>query len=121
MSTKGDARITKFGAKLRKTRIDELPQFWAVLLGDMSLIGPRPEREVFVNQLSEYLPFYNTRHLIRPGITGWAQVKYPYGENLEDSYNKLEFDLYYIKNRSITIDIRIIIKTINTIIFSKGQ
>jgi lipopolysaccharide/colanic/teichoic acid biosynthesis glycosyltransferase len=87
----------------------------------MSLIGPRPERKVFVDQLSETISFYNARHLIKPGITGWAQVKYPYGENLEDSYNKLEFDLYYIKNRSVTIDIRIIIKTFNAIIFSKGQ
>ena len=121
MATKGDARITGFGKVMRKTRIDELPQFWAVLIGDMSLIGPRPERKVFVDQLAEDLPFYNARHLIRPGITGWAQVKYPYGENLEDSYNKLEYDLYYIKNRSVTIDIRIIIKTVNAVIFSKGQ
>ena len=121
MATKGDARITGFGKIMRKTRIDELPQFWAVLIGDMSLIGPRPERKIFVDRLSETIPFYNARHLVKPGITGWAQVKYPYGENLEDSYNKLEFDLYYIKNRSVTIDIRIIIKTINTIIFSKGQ
>jgi len=121
MASKGDARITRFGKIMRKTRIDELPQFWAVLIGSMSLIGPRPERKVFVDKLSETIPFYNARHLVKPGITGWAQVKYPYGENLEDSYNKLEFDLYYIKNRSVTIDIRIIIKTINTIIFSKGQ
>lgn len=121
MSTKGDSRITTFGKFLRKTRIDELPQFWAVLKGDMSLIGPRPERKIFVDQLSKEIPFYNTRHLINPGITGWAQVKYPYGENLKDSYNKLEYDLYYIKNRSIVLDIRIILKTINTIIFSKGQ
>ena len=121
MARKGDIRITKFGAILRKTRIDELPQFWAVLKGNMSLIGPRPERKVFVDQLSKDIPFYNARHLIRPGITGWAQVKYPYGENLEDSYNKLEYDLYYIKNRSVTIDIRIILKTINAVIFSKGQ
>ncbi|MCK5907160.1 MAG: sugar transferase [Flavobacteriales bacterium] len=121
MATKGDARITKFGGFMRKTRIDELPQFWAVLSGYMSLIGPRPERKVFVDQLSEKIPFYNARHLVKPGITGWAQVKYPYGENLEDSYNKLEYDLYYIKNRSVTIDIRIVLKTISTIIFSKGQ
>jgi lipopolysaccharide/colanic/teichoic acid biosynthesis glycosyltransferase len=121
MSTKGDARITAFGRTLRKTRIDELPQFLAVLKGDMSLIGPRPERKVFVDQLSEKIPFYNARHLIKPGITGWAQVKYPYGETLEDSYNKLEYDLYYIKNRSVTLDIRIVLKTINSVIFLKGQ
>jgi len=121
MSAKGDARITRFGNILRKARIDELPQFFNVLKGDMSLIGPRPERKIFVDQLSEKIPFYNARHLIKPGITGWAQVKYPYGETLEDSYNKLEYDLYYIKNRSVTLDIRIILKTINSVIFSKGQ
>lgn len=121
MATKGDARVTAFGKILRKSRIDELPQFWAVLVGDMSLIGPRPERMVFVNQLTEQIPFYNARHTIKPGITGWAQVKYPYGENFEDSYNKLEYDLYYIKNRSVTIDLRIVFKTVNSVIFSKGQ
>ncbi len=121
MATKNDMRITGFGKIMRKTRIDELPQFWVVLMGHMSLIGPRPERKVFVEELSEKIPFYNARHFIKPGITGWAQVKYPYGENLEDSYNKLEYDLYYIKNRSVTLDIRIVLKTMNTIIFSKGQ
>ncbi len=121
MSSKGDTRITGFGRILRKTRIDELPQFFNVFKGEMSLIGPRPERKVFVDQLADKIPFYNVRHLIKPGITGWAQVKYPYGEDLEDSYNKLEYDLYYIKNRSITLDVRIILKTINSVIFSKGQ
>jgi exopolysaccharide biosynthesis polyprenyl glycosylphosphotransferase len=121
MATKNDTRITRFGKILRKFRFDELPQFWNVLLGDMSLIGPRPERKIFVDQLSEQIPFYDMRHMVKPGITGWAQVKYKYGENLEDSYRKLEFDLYYIKNRSIILDIRIIIDTINTVIFSKGQ
>lgn len=121
MSAKGDDRITSLGKFLRKTRIDELPQFWAVLKGDMSLIGPRPERKIFIDKIAHNIPFYNARHLVKPGITGWAQVKYPYGENLEDSYNKLEYDLYYIKNKSVTLDIRIIFKTINTIIFSKGQ
>lgn len=121
MATKNDNRITRFGMVLRKFRIDELPQFWAVLKGDMSLIGPRPERKVFVDQLKEKIPIYDMRHMIKPGITGWAQVKYKYGENLEDSYRKLEYDLYYIKYRSIIMDIRIIIDTINTVIFSKGQ
>lgn len=121
MAVKSDNRVTKFGAILRKTRMDELPQFWAVLRGFMSLIGPRPERKVFVDDLGAELPFYNTRHLIKPGITGWAQVKYPYGENFQDSYNKLEYDLYYIKNRSVTMDIRIVLKTVNSVIFSKGQ
>jgi lipopolysaccharide/colanic/teichoic acid biosynthesis glycosyltransferase len=121
MSVKGDLRITSFGHILRKTRIDELPQFWSVIKGDMSFIGPRPERKIFIDQLVKSIPLYNSRHLIKPGITGWAQVKYDYGENIEDSLKKLEYDLYYIKNRSVTLDIRIIFKTIHTIIFYKGQ
>lgn len=121
MATKNDSRITKFGMVLRKFRFDELPQFWAVLKGDMSLIGPRPERKVFVEQLKEKIPIYDMRHMIKPGITGWAQVKYKYGENFEDSYRKLEYDLYYIKYRSIILDIRIVLDTVNTVIFSKGQ
>lgn len=121
MSGKGDLRITKFGKILRKMRIDELPQFWSVLKGEMSFIGPRPERKIFIDKLVKKIPLYESRHLIRPGITGWAQVKYEYGENIEDSEKKLQYDLYYIKNRSVTLDIRIIFKTINTIIFYKGQ
>lgn len=121
MSVKGDLRITSFGHILRKTRIDELPQFWSVLKGEMSVIGPRPERKIFIDELVKNIPLYDSRHLIRPGITGWAQVKYDYGENIEDSLKKLEYDLYYVKNRSVTLDIRIIFKTINTIIFYKGQ
>jgi exopolysaccharide biosynthesis polyprenyl glycosylphosphotransferase len=120
MSIKGDQRVTSFGKILRKLRIDELPQFWSVLKGEMSLIGPRPERKVFIDQLVKSIPLYDSRHLIKPGITGWAQVKYEYGENTEDSIKKLEYDLYYIKNRSVTLDIRIIFKTINTILFYKG-
>lgn len=120
MSEKGDDRVTSFGKILRKTRIDELPQFWSVLKGEMSFIGPRPERKIFIDQLVKSIPLYDSRHLIRPGITGWAQVKYEYGENIEDSYKKLEYDLYYIKNRSVTLDIRIIFKTVNTIAFYKG-
>ncbi|MDN3642102.1 sugar transferase [Lutimonas halocynthiae] len=120
MSIKGDQRVTSFGKILRKLRIDELPQFWSVLKGEMSLIGPRPERKIFIDQLVKSIPLYDSRHLIKPGITGWAQVKYEYGENTEDSIKKLEYDLYYIKNRSVTLDIRIIFKTINTILFYKG-
>lgn len=120
MATKNDHRITPFGRILRIFRIDELPQIISVIKGDMHFIGPRPERKVFVNQLNKMLPFYNVRHLIRPGITGWAQVKYKYGENLEDSVRKLEYDLYYIKNKSITLDLRIIFKTITTVLFSRG-
>ena len=120
MATKGDARITTLGKILRMFRIDELPQIISVAKGDMLFIGPRPERQVFVDQLNKRIPFYNVRHLIKPGITGWAQVKYKYGENLEDSIKKLEYDLYYIKNKSIMLDIRIIFKTITTVLFSRG-
>ncbi len=120
MATNNDARITPFGKILRKFRVDELPQIISVINGDMSFIGPRPERKVFVDQLDKMNPFYSVRHVIKPGITGWAQVKYKYGENLEDSIRKLEYDLYYIKNRSVTLDIRILFKTITTILFSRG-
>lgn len=120
MATKNDNRITPFGRILRLFRIDELPQIISVIRGDMQFIGPRPERKVFVDALNKLTPFYNARHLIKPGITGWAQVKYKYGENLEDSIKKLEYDLYYIKNRSISLDIRIIFKTITTVLFSRG-
>ncbi|WP_411029408.1 sugar transferase [Spongiimicrobium sp. 3-5] len=120
MATKNDSRVTPFGKILRMFRIDELPQIISVVRGDMQFIGPRPERKVFVNELNKITPFYNVRHLIRPGITGWAQVKYKYGENLEDSIKKLEYDLFYIKNKSITLDMRIIFKTITTVLFSRG-
>ncbi len=120
MATKNDARITPFGKVLRMFRIDELPQIISVIKGDMRFIGPRPERKVFVDRLNEITPYYNIRHLIKPGITGWAQVKYKYGENLSDSIKKLEYDLYYIKTRSIALDLRIIFKTFTTILFSRG-
>lgn len=121
MSVKNDNRVTPLGKLLRRSRMDELPQFWSVLRGDMSLIGPRPERKFFIDQWTDLMPQFGSRHLIKPGITGWAQVKYPYGENIEDSAKKLEYDLYYIKNRSILLDIRIIYKTVFTMIVSKGQ
>lgn len=120
MATKNDARVTKFGKVLRKFRVDELPQVWSIIRGDMSFIGPRPERKVFVDKLNEVTPFYNVRHLVKPGISGWAQVKYKYGENLEDSIRKLEYDLYYIKNKSVVLDLRIIFKTLSTVLFSRG-
>lgn len=120
MATKNDTRITPFGKVLRMFRIDELPQVISIIKGDMQFIGPRPERKVFVDELNSILPFYNVRHLIKPGVTGWAQVKYKYGENFEDSIRKLEYDLYYIKNRSFTLDLRIIFKTITTVLFSRG-
>lgn len=121
MSVRDDERVTPLGKLLRRSRMDELPQFWSVLKGEMNLIGPRPERKFFIDQWKHQLPQFESRHLIKPGITGWAQVKYPYGENVEDSAKKLEYDLYYIKNRSVILDIRIIYKTVYTMIVSKGQ
>lgn len=116
-----DMRITPFGRFLRKTRIDEFPQFINVLKGDMAVIGPRPERPFFVAEIAEQMPFYETRHVIKPGLTGWAQVNYSYGESIEDSLVKLQYDLYYIKHRSIFLDVNIVIKTISTVLFYRGQ
>ena len=118
---KNDARITKFGKFLRHSRLDEIPQFINILKGEMSLIGPRPERPYFVNELSELLPFYETRHIVKPGLSGWAQVKTKYGSSVDDSLLKLQYDLYYIKHRSFFLDLNIIVKTISTIIFFRGQ
>jgi len=114
-ASKTDNRITRIGRLLRKTRVDELPQFWNVLRGEMSMIGPRPERHEFVESLTREIPFYEKRHLLKPGITGWAQINYPYGSNKEDALNKLKYDLYYIKNASILLDIHIIIRTLGSI------
>lgn len=116
-----DSRITPFGKLLRKTRIDEFPQFINVLHGEMSIIGPRPERKIFVDQIVNEIPLYHTRHIVKPGLTGWAQINYPYGETLEDSLMKLEYDLYYIKHRNIFLDINIAVKTFGTILYMKGQ
>lgn len=118
---KNDTRITSFGKILRNTRLDEFPQFINVLKGDMSLIGPRPERPHFVRELSQLLPFYETRHIVKPGLTGWAQVKTRYGSSVNDSLLKLQYDLYYIKHRSFFLDFNILIKTISTMIFFRGQ
>lgn len=116
-----DARVTFVGKWIRLTRIDELPQLWNVIKGDMSFIGPRPERPEFNTQLEEKIPFYRLRHLVRPGITGWAQVMYPYGASVEDSKQKLQYDLYYIKNFSFLLDIQIVFKTIQVVLFGKGR
>ncbi|MCB7481307.1 sugar transferase [Christiangramia sediminis] len=118
---KNDYRITKFGRFLRRSRIDEIPQFYNVLKGEMSLIGPRPERPVFVRDLSKLIPFYDTRHIIKPGLTGWAQVMANYGDCYEDSLEKLQYDLYYIKHRGIFLDLSILLKTLSTVIFFRGQ
>ncbi len=120
-SKQNDYRITPFGRFLRKTRIDEIPQFINILKGDMAVIGPRPERPFFVKEIAEIMPFYETRHVIKPGLTGWAQVNYSYGESIEDSLIKLQYDLYYIKHRSVFLDLNIAIKTISTVLFYKGQ
>ena len=116
-----DTRVTAFGKFMRKTRIDEFPQFINILKGDMAVIGPRPERPVFVQEISEIMPFYETRHVIKPGLTGWAQVNYSYGETIKDSLIKLQYDLYYIKHRSIYLDLNIVFKTITTVLFYRGQ
>lgn len=120
-ATKNDMRITPFGKFLRKSRIDELPQLINVLKGEMSVIGPRPERAVFVEQIAEKIPLYTARHAVKPGLTGWAQINYKYGESLEDSIEKLKYDLYYIKHRSPFLDANVIIKTIGTVLFYRGQ
>ncbi len=115
-----DPRVTRFGRFIRKVRIDELPQLWNVLRGDMSMVGPRPERKVFVDELINEVPFYNVRHGVKPGVTGWAQVCYPYGASREDALRKLEFDLYYIKNISIAFDLLVYFYTVKTVLFGKG-
>ncbi len=120
-TTINDSRITAFGKFLRKTRIDEIPQFFNILKGEMGVIGPRPERPVFVREIAEVMPFYETRHVIKPGLTGWAQVNYSYGETIDDSLIKLQYDLYYIKHRSIFLDINIVLKTFSTVLFYRGQ
>ncbi len=118
---KDDDRITSFGRFLRRTRLDEIPQFYNILKGDMSIIGPRPERPMFVKELSKKLPFYKTRHIVKPGLTGWAQVKANYGSSYTDSLEKLQYDLYYIKHRGLFLDLNILLKTFSTILFFRGQ
>ncbi|MDW5290728.1 sugar transferase [Formosa sp. PL04] len=120
-ASKNDARITLFGKFLRRSRIDEIPQCFNILKGEMSLIGPRPERPKFVKELAEVIPFYEARHMIKPGITGWAQVKVRYGESVSDSLMKLQYDLFYIKHRSFFLDLNVIVKTVSTVIFFRGQ
>ena len=120
-ASKNDNRVTKFGKIMRATRIDELPQLWNVLRGEMSFVGPRPEREFFIQQLEKEIPYYNLRHTVKPGLTGWAQVMYPYGASVEDAYRKLQYDLYYIKHHSIPFDIKVLLKTVTIVIFGKGR
>ena len=115
-----DPRATRVGSVIRKLRIDELPQLLNVLNNDMSVVGPRPERPYFVDRLSRKIPFYSERHLVKPGITGWAQIRYPYGASLEDARQKLSYDLYYVKNRTLFLDLIILIETVRVILFPHG-
>jgi sugar transferase (PEP-CTERM system associated) len=115
-----DSRVTRVGRFIRLTRLDELPQFWNVLRGEMSFVGPRPERPFFVSQLTEAIPFYNARHAVKPGVTGWAQVRYRYGASVEDALEKLRYDLYYIKHLSLVFDLTILVDTIKVIVSGKG-
>lgn len=119
-SKAGDMRVTPIGTWLRRSRLDEMPQLWNVLIGNMSFVGPRPERPAFVNRLTEEIPFYRQRHIVRPGITGWAQVRYTYGATTEDALQKLQYDLYYIKNLSIALDLYIILSTVKTVLLRRG-
>jgi len=121
MASEGDPRITKIGNILRKYRIDELPQIYNIMRGDMGLVGPRPERPEFVQGLIKNIPYYNERHNVKPGLTGWAQLKYPYGATETDSLEKLKYDLYYIKHRSFLLDLLILVRTIEIVLFGKGR
>ena len=116
-----DDRITKIGHFIRKTRIDEIPQLWNILKGEMSFVGPRPEREYFVRELEAIIPYYGERFTVKPGLTGWAQVSYGYGATVEDAIEKLNYDLFYIKNMSILMDIMIVARTVKTVIFGMGR
>lgn len=120
-ATENDDRVTRVGRIIRKYRIDELPQLINVLAGDMGFVGPRPERPEFVNQLEKDIPYYNHRHNVKPGLTGWAQLKYPYGSTTEDAQEKLKFDLYYIKHRSLMLDLMILVRTVEIVLFGKGR
>ena len=115
-----DDRITRIGKFIRKWRIDEIPQLWNVLRGDMSFAGPRPERDYFVKKLEDVIPYYGQRFSVKPGVTGWAQVSYGYGASVEDAVEKLNYDLFYIKNMSIFMDLIIVLRTVKTVLFGKG-
>jgi exopolysaccharide biosynthesis polyprenyl glycosylphosphotransferase len=119
-ATEEDPRVTRVGRLIRKLRIDEIPQLWNVLVGEMSLVGPRPERQPFVDRLKEMSPFYAQRQVVRPGVTGWAQIRAPYAASYEDSLEKLKYDLYYVKNLSFWLDASILISTIRIVLFGRG-
>jgi exopolysaccharide biosynthesis polyprenyl glycosylphosphotransferase len=115
-----DSRVTPIGGFLRRARLDEIPQLWNVLTGDMSMVGPRPERPEFVCKLTEQIPFYGLRHSVRPGVTGWAQVRYTYGASVEDSMEKLQYDLFYIKHMTIAFDLFVLFSTVKTVVLRRG-
>ncbi len=119
-ATKGDSRVTPIGRFLRQTRLDEMPQLWNVLVGEMSLVGPRPERPEFVDELTQQIPFYGERHQVKPGVTGWAQVRYSYGASVEDALEKLQYDLFYVKNLTISLDLMILFSTVKTVLLGHG-
>ena len=119
-ATANDSRVTRVGRILRKLRIDELPQLINVLTGEMSLVGPRPERPEFVEQLREQVRFYELRHSVKPGLTGWAQIRYSYGASVDDARRKLQFDLYYVKNNSLVLDVLILVETVRVVLFGEG-
>ncbi|HEX2253260.1 MAG TPA: sugar transferase [Thermoanaerobaculia bacterium] len=120
-SQRSDPRVTRVGAALRRSRLDELPQFWNVLRGEMSVVGPRPERAAFIERLEEAIPFYRTRLAVKPGLTGWAQINYPYGSSVEDALRKLEYDLYYVKNQGLVLDLLIILRTLGVVLTLRGH
>ena len=113
-------RVTRVGRVIRKTRLDELPQLVNVLRGDMSLVGPRPERPQFVAELGQKIRYYNLRHCVKPGLAGWAQLRYPYGASEEDAYEKLKYDLFYVKNHNLLFDLLILIQTVEIVLFGRG-
>jgi lipopolysaccharide/colanic/teichoic acid biosynthesis glycosyltransferase len=120
-SSKDDPRVTPIGRFLRRTRLDEVPQLWNVLKGDMSVVGPRPERPEFVTDLTQVIPFYGQRHVVRPGLTGWAQVRHSYGSTTDDALQKLQYELFYIKHLSIAFDVFIILETVKTVLVRRGS
>ena len=119
-ATEGDNRVTPIGGFLRRSRLDEMPQLWNVLVGEMSLVGPRPERPEFVDGLTREIPFYGERHMVKPGVTGWAQVRYRYGATVEDALQKLQYDLFYVKNLTISLDVMILFSTVKTVLLRQG-
>jgi len=119
-ASKNDSRVTRVGHFIRNARLDELPQLWNVLCGDMSIIGPRPERPQFVDDFNTRIRYYRLRHCVKPGLTGWAQLRYPYGASLEDAEQKLNFDLFYVKNHNLVFDLAILVQTVEVVLFGRG-